>query len=755
MNTREIFFIVFLFMLFGVCVLSAQNLTIAISPQTTNIGVNETVTLNVTIENASNLGGFQFDVLYNTQIVHVDTVILGDFISSTGRGAFQLGPEIDNNSNPGKVTFGGASFGSNPGPDGNGILAQVTFTSLGTGNSAVELQNVLISDINGQNLPVSGVIDGGIIVSGTVEADFVVTNTNDSGEGSLRWAIMQANATPGADVIHFAIPYSDPGYDSQAGVWTIQPLSYPEPITDDSLLLDGSSQADFIGSDTNPFGPEIVINGEKIEDYALGFNILSSYNTIKGFVVNGFSADGISINGNYYAVKGNKIQGCYIGTNAAGTDTIPNGIGIRIMNSSENIIGGADPNSKNLISGNELYGVYLEGEGTKKNLIIGNYIGTNASGTSALSNGNVGLYLEEGVRENIIGGKESGMQNLISGNVAEGIRIKGPRNTILGNLIGTDITGKNPIGNYDGISLMFGADSNIIGGLEPGEGNVIAASLIRGIVIVSDYNQVAGNFIGTDFSQTAALGNQNEGVSLTYGAQNNIIGPQNVITNNNMGGVRVLEDNTNQNTITKNSIYNNVGKGITNWNGANAGLSPPEITSFSDGIVFGTAPANATVEIFSDDDDEGKIYEGTVIADNNGNFQWSGSPTGPQITATATDASGNTSEFSQPYLITSVAENKDEGLPKKFELKQNYPNPFNPQTTIFYQIPEKTHVSLTVSNILGKELIRLVNEQKEPGVYFVKWQGKDHAGRLLSSGVYFYRLVCGEFVQTKKMLLLR
>jgi len=88
-------------------------------------------------------------------------------------------------------------------------------------------------------------------------------------------------------------------------------------------------------------------------------------------------------------------------------------------------------------------------------------------------------------------------------------------------------------------------------------------------------------------------------------------------------------------------------------------------------------------------------------------------------------------------------------------LSQNYPNPFNPITTIRYQIPEKTNVSLTIYDMVGKEIIKLVNEYQHEGLQEVSWDAKDNLGRPVSAGIYIYKMKAGEFVQNKKMVLLK
>ena len=88
--------------------------------------------------------------------------------------------------------------------------------------------------------------------------------------------------------------------------------------------------------------------------------------------------------------------------------------------------------------------------------------------------------------------------------------------------------------------------------------------------------------------------------------------------------------------------------------------------------------------------------------------------------------------------------------PQQFSLGQNYPNPFNPSTTIKYELPKATRVNLSVFDILGREVSVLVNERMDAGVYEVKFDGSN-----LASGVYFYRLQAGDFVQSKRLLILK
>jgi hypothetical protein len=102
--------------------------------------------------------------------------------------------------------------------------------------------------------------------------------------------------------------------------------------------------------------------------------------------------------------------------------------------------------------------------------------------------------------------------------------------------------------------------------------------------------------------------------------------------------------------------------------------------------------------------------------------------------------------------IEPVADNE---LPRSFDLRQNYPNPFNPNTTIEFSITQKSDVKLTIYNLLGEEVITLVNEAVNPGTYRTEWDGTNAAGQKVTSGVYLYRLTAGNFAQTQKMMLMK
>jgi hypothetical protein len=167
----------------------------------------------------------------------------------------------------------------------------------------------------------------------------------------------------------------------------------------------------------------------------------------------------------------NVIQGNYIGIDATGTQPRQNNIGILLSNSSNNVIGGTSVAARNVISGN-VKGIEIFGA---SNVIQGNFIGTNAAGTLALRNREQGVNINPDplFTNNLIGGISTGAGNLISGN-SSGIFIQAPGNTVQGNLIGTDITGTKKLDTGDGIQAV--APNTLIGGLTPAARNVISGN---------------------------------------------------------------------------------------------------------------------------------------------------------------------------------------------------------------------------------------------------------------------------------------
>jgi CSLREA domain-containing protein len=191
-------------------------------------------------------------------------------------------------------------------------------------------------------------------------------------------------------------------------------------------------------------------------------------------------------------------------------------------------------------------------------------------------------------------------------------------NTVTGNFIGTDVMGVFPQGNsYHGIRIEA-STGNVVGGITSAAWNLISSNGFSGVSIgdTSQANTVQGNLIS---------GNLENGISIE-GAPSSI------------------------NTITKNAITENTAKGIELLAGANGGLEPPSIDDMLGDQITGHASPHSTIEIFTDVNGEGAIFLDSVLADLDGDFTYAGPFEGPNLTATATDGGGNTSEFSQPIF---------------------------------------------------------------------------------------------------------
>ena len=94
-------------------------------------------------------------------------------------------------------------------------------------------------------------------------------------------------------------------------------------------------------------------------------------------------------------------------------------------------------------------------------------------------------------------------------------------------------------------------------------------------------------------------------------------------------------------------------------------------------------------------------------------------------------------------------------IPDEFALYQNYPNPFNPVTLIKYDLPEQSHVYIIIYDMLGRQVRTLINQNQDAGFKSMKWDANDDRGKPVSAGIYLYQIKAGEFVQTRKMVLLK
>jgi parallel beta-helix repeat protein len=438
----------------------------------------------------------------------------------------------------------------------------------------------------------------------TSSIDALLMNRGADGMISLREAIEAANNGPnagGADRIEFDI--------AGAGPHRIDLLA-ALPVITEAVVIDGTTDPDYAGT------PIIELNGAGAGSDVDGLVLLGDASVVRGLVINRFDGSGIVLEGG----GGHIVAGNFIGLGANGASDQGNsdyGIWIR---SDGNIIGGTSAVERNVVSGNDIDGIHIDG--AADNVVQGNYIGTDAAGMNAVGNAEDGIWLA-GASDNLIGGTAAGAGNLLSGNQWSGIGASG----------------------------------------------------------LSQDNTIQGNYIGVDAAGTGALGNQRSGVRIEDGTGTLIGGAgaaRNVIAHNALDGVAIASGSGH--SVLENAIYANGGLGIdlddddvtTNDAGdgdagTNAGMNAPVLYSVvlagGNVTIQGEARAGATVRFFQADVDpsgygEGRTFLGSVAVSGatagqvdatarrfSVTFAAGALTAADSITATATDASGNTSEF--------------------------------------------------------------------------------------------------------------
>jgi hypothetical protein len=522
-------------------------------------------------------------------------------------------------------------------------------------------------------------------------ATFTVTNTADAGAGSLRQAILNANSSFGPDDIAFAIP--------APGVQTITLASGLPPITE-ALYLDGFTQPG-ASANTQPVGQGlnavllIQIDGSGavsepcIQLFAGNDDILVT--AILGLVINRCPIGAIHVGA---GGSGALIAGNYLGTDPTGTSVPgPQGFGIRLSNVLHVAIGTAAAPDRNLISGHTDAGVVAQTAAFMA--IRGNLIGTNAAGnaSAAIDPFADGLRLDV-TASVIVGGDGAGDPNVISGVGRHAVVVSNAdaSGSIIGNLIGTDVSGTQAIEGAVGVEVLNA--SPLI------RDNVIAGQGNAGIRLEVSSSVIRGNFIGTDATATLALGNPGGGIYVRDGAGDVTIGgtgpgEANVIAHNGrmgllsfVGGIHVRNAKT---TIRANRIFDNRFLGIDLIDGRGGGFPTPndpgdldggandrqnfpmieevigspgstQISGFLDSLPSSTFDldffSGPSCNVWPNGFLQGESYLGSeqVTTDGAGRADFQVTfpvelEPGESITATATDAAGHTSEFSQRMIL--------------------------------------------------------------------------------------------------------
>jgi hypothetical protein len=495
--------------------------------------------------------------------------------------------------------------------------------------------------------------------------------TAASGACTLRAAFMETNATPGVDAIDFDIAGPAP--------YVIRPVA-PFPFVTEAVVIDGTTEPDYAGT------PVIEIDGTLRTGVSPGIEFLVGGNVVRGLAVGNFiqpptTGDAIHFHGGGF----NILEACHVGCDATGTVARPNtATGVQ-CEGRENLIGGSMAAARNVLSGNGVFGVRFGGVPAigPDNRVMGCFIGTDVTGTRALPNGAGGIVAV--TPRCHVGGAAPGEGNVISANGTVGVHLSGASAAgaiVQGNLVGTDVTGEVALGNGT-IGILLNCGDDLIGGAAPGEGNVIAdnATGIEAAGAAATAAIVQGNLVGVTRSG-APLGNHAYGIAVQSGAGGLVIGGAaagegNVIAFSGLAGVSITSGEGT--TLRGNAVHDNGDLAIDLDNdgpdvndaldadaGPNALENFPVIVQASgcsaglrvSGALDAAPSASFTVEIFGCDacDPSGHgeadrpLGLVDVATDASGHADIDVSlpvVTLPAfVTATATDATGNTSELS-------------------------------------------------------------------------------------------------------------
>ena len=427
-------------------------------------------------------------------------------------------------------------------------------------------------------------------------------------------------------------------------------------------------------------------------------HVIGGTNAGEGNVISGNGNNGITL-----IATGVRVQGNIIGLASNGLTVVSNRQdGIALAIATNNTIGGTTPLARNIIGGNAR-GIDFESGNPAMNTLVGNYIGLGRDGTTVVYNTSADLIFSQGGSFNQIGGRTPEEGNFIGRINLQHVDAK--HNVFEGNSIAINTLGRSITNSGDGVTLNFGASSNLFGGTARGAGNVVGATLYAFRMQATNVigNRFEGNFVGV-WTNGARLGTNSlssVGFQLVQGQQN-IVGGTNPAAGNTIGyyakGIEIFSSNRCSflgNTIISNTSTLAIdlgGDGIFSGNdafdadgGANDGQNHPTVTNaqsffgstFAQGFLSSKASSSYRIEFFSTP--ATTIFQAsrflgftniTTAANGTGTFAvvlGGYTPTGYQVRATATDTNGNTSEIGLGAVVTQATDTDNDKMPNYWE----------------------------------------------------------------------------------------
>lgn len=545
---------------------------------------------------------------------------------------------------------------------------------------------------------------------------------------------------------------------------------------DSNVVMGNYIGPDSTGLNAFKFSNDTLIQGNGLYfNSNAAHNIAGGYNPGEGNIISGNRVYGLVYYGNS---PYNSCIGNYIGVDRTGNVKLPNTTGICVD-------GGANHNPiiNNVLSGNLAYGIFIVTTGTYYNELKGNLIGTNASGTDSVPN-QIGVILGGGTKYNTIGGDNPADRNIISGNYFDGIEIADSGtmfNNIKGNYVGTDISGTVALPNYIGIGFATLPSKNNV------ENNLISGNNYIGLLFFehSDSNTVYSNKIGTAADGVSPLGNTAAGIVIEKESKYNMIGGAgkgNIVAYNDTAGIILSDTATLYNTLSENIIHSNGLMNIDIYpfginpndsgdydNGCNGLMNYPVINNviydsgsgltYIDGTIdyqINGGPAGIKIEVFEADgmnlfghgDPVTFLSGATAAASGNWNLICSGVVPPAKVTATATDLLGNTSELSlNADVITGIFPAEEKLSAEQFVF---YPNPAREYLHVSILNPEFSEYTLELISVSG-------SNSAFPAVLLTMQHSAINLHSLnIQNGVYFVKLLSGnECLSVKKLVIIR